>query len=91
MTPHLQLQEKIASLDAALKEQNPRMPVLLQEIHRTLKNDPAIVTVMTPEEISIIVSGLKVHTATQIVTTTKSPSAASKKALSKVSTSDLGF
>lgn len=91
MTPHEQIKEKILNLETALKENNPRMAILLREIHTNLKNDPAIVTLMSEDEIAVIVSGLKSQTMTDIVTSQVKPSAAAKKALSKVSTDDLGF
>lgn len=62
MTPYEQLQEKVISLDTAIKSRHPTMPALLQEIWRTLKAQPENVTLMTEEEIGIIVSGLQVQT-----------------------------
>lgn len=91
MTPHEQIKEKILSLETALKEQNPRFSTLLREIHTNLKNDPAVVTLMSEEEIAVIVSGLKSQTMTNIVTSQTKPNAAAKKALSKVTLEDLGF
>ena len=67
------------------------MPVLLQEIHRTLKNDPSLVTLMAEEEIAIVVQGLKAQTLTTIVTAGTKVSAKTTRALSKVSEDDLGF
>lgn len=89
MTPTEQIQEKLLSLQTAIQEANPRMPVLLQEIHRAVKNDPACVTILSEDELAILVLGLKTHTAVSIATT--APKAAAKKALSKVSSADLGF
>jgi len=92
MTSHEQIKEKILNLQSALLENNPRMPSLLQEIHRYLKNDPAVVTLLAEEEFAIVISGLKAQTQTEIATKISKPtSAAAKKALSKVSTDDLGF
>lgn len=91
MTPHEQIQEKILSLQTALLSSHPTMPVLLREIHQVIKNDPALVTLMTPDEIAIIVSGLKVQTMTNISVTTAKSSVSKNKALSKVSNDDLGF
>lgn len=89
MTPTEQIQEKLLSLQEAIATANPRMPVLLQEIHRAVKNDPACVTVLSEDELAILVLGLKTHTAVSIVTT--APKAAAKRSLSKVTTDDLGF
>ncbi len=79
--------EKLASLEAALLSNDPKMPTILRDIHRTLKNDPDVVTILTEEECSILVRGLKKQTATELATTTmkKKP----KKALSKLSVDDL--
>jgi hypothetical protein len=89
MDAHTQIQEKLLTLQTAILEANPRMPSLLQEIHRSLKNDPAVVTLLSEEELSILIHGLKTHTTTTIVTA--KPTAAAKRSLSKVSSADLGF
>lgn len=67
MTPIEQLKEKVLSLQTALLSQHPNMPILLREIHTALKADPEIVTLMSEEEIAVVVSGLKVQTQTQIL------------------------
>lgn len=60
------LQMKIASLQEAILQVHPRLPILLKEIHTILKNDPSIVTVLGEEEIATIVNGLKLQTKTEI-------------------------
>lgn len=60
----LMVREKIASLQSALLERHPRMPTLLAEIHTTLRAQPENVTLMTEEEIRVIVSGLEKQTNT---------------------------
>ncbi len=79
------LQMKIASLQDAILKAHPTMPILLKEIHTILKNDPAIVTVLSESDISTIVNGLKLQTKTSIT------EAAMKKktALKNVSLGDL--
>ena len=87
-TQAYEVQEKLAQLEAALLEGTPNMPTLLREIHRNLKSDPDLVTILSEEECSILVRGLKKQTATEIATTIvkkKSP----KKALSKLTVDDL--
>lgn len=78
----LMVREKIASLQSALLERHPRMPNLLQEIHTTLRAQPENVTLMTEEEIKVIVSGLEKQTNTFLADVVskskKSPSTASK-------------
>lgn len=86
MTPNEQLSEQIAELDARLKALNPNMPLLLKEIHQKLKADPAITTLLSEEEIAIVVSGLKRQTNTEIAT---SISKGKGKALKAISVMDL--
>lgn len=65
-----ELQMKISSLQAAIHSAHPTMPILLKEIHTILKNDPTNVTLLSEEEISVIVSGLKQQTKTEITQST---------------------
>lgn len=67
MTPHEQVQEKILALDAAMKAANPEMPTLLRDIHTQLRNDPDVVTLLSEEEIAIIVQGLDKQTGNNLV------------------------
>jgi len=81
------IKEKLASLEEALNKQLPGMPTLLRDIHRSLKADPDIVTILTEEECCILVKGLEKQTSTVITTAAinKKP----KKALSKMTVDDL--
>lgn len=81
-----EVQEKLAQLEQALLANTPTMPTLLREIHRTLKNDPDIVTLLSEEDCSILVRGLKKQTATEIATTANKKT---KKPMSKMTLSDL--
>lgn len=65
-----ELKEKVASLQAAMLEAHPTMPVLLRTIHTQLRKDPELVTCLDEEEIGIIVNGLKKQSNTEIATTT---------------------
>lgn len=58
----IQVREKILSLQTALLERHPRMPILLQEIHAALKAQPENVTLLPEEEICILVKGLQQQT-----------------------------
>jgi hypothetical protein len=58
------VRNKILNLQAALLEKHPRMPSLLEEIHKTLKAQPENVTLLPEEDIQILVSGLQQHTNT---------------------------
>lgn len=59
---------KLAELQQALENEVPDFPLLLRDIHRTMSDDPNVVTIMTPEEIGTVVAGLSRHTNTTIVT-----------------------
>lgn len=63
-----QVKEAIASLQNALLSAHPEMPMLLRKIHTTLRNDPEVVTLLTEEEIGVIVNGLSEQTKTTIAT-----------------------
>ena len=65
---HFQVQEKLASLEKALLDKTPNMPTLLRDIHRHLKNDPDVVTILTEEECNILAEGLKKQTSTELAT-----------------------
>ena len=80
------LQMKISSLQNAILSAHPTMPILLKEIHTILKNDPSNVTLLSEEDIAILVSGLKQQTKTEITASTMKKKSA---ALKNVSLADL--
>lgn len=82
-----EVKEKLAQLEAALLAGTPNMPTLLREIHRNLKADSALVSILSEEDCSILVNGLKKQTATEIAATVvkKKP----KKALKNITVNDL--
>jgi len=84
MTPLEQIKEQVAQLSNALLAAHPQMPVLLRQIHTQLKQDPENVTLLSEEEIAVIVNGLKQQTQVELVTATPK-----KKAMSKLDVSDL--
>ena len=86
MTPTEQLQEQIAQLQQALITSNPGMPTMLRTIHRALQADAHTVTLLSKEEIGILVSGLLKQTNTVIATTAAK---SSTKKLKNISMSDL--
>lgn len=71
-----ELKEKVASLSEAILSKHPRMPVLLREIHTTLRTYPEQVTLLEEEEIGIIVAGLQVQTNTAFAAAATKPAAA---------------
>lgn len=56
------LKEKVASLEASLLSAHPTMPTLLREIHTALRAQPENVTLLSEEEISVLVRGLQKQT-----------------------------
>ena len=76
-------QEKLASLESDLIAGTPNISTLLRDIHRTLKADESLVTILSAEECSILVRGLKKQTNTEIaVAAIKKPARKSLKSLS---------
>jgi hypothetical protein len=63
-----EVKEKLARLEKELLLATPNMAGLLREIHKNLKQDPDIVTLLSEEECSIMVSGLMKQTNTDIAT-----------------------
>jgi hypothetical protein len=82
-----EVREKLASLEQQLIAGTPGMATLLRDIHKVLKQDPDVVTMLSEEECSILVRGLKKQTATEIAT--KATKSKPKKALKNLTVSDL--
>ena len=87
ISEHTALSIKISELHDAILTAHPQMPTLLRDIHQNLKLDPELTTLLTPEEVSIIVRGLSVQTQTTITTSILSKSKG--KAASKMSVDDI--
>lgn len=82
-----EVQEKVEQLKNSLLSAHPQMPILLRTIHTQLKKDPEIVTLLSEEEIGIILSGLKKQTQTEISVTISK--AGKGKSLKSTSVDDL--
>jgi len=54
-----ELRTKLSDLQSALEANNPGFKDLLRQIHVGLKQDEALVHLLSEEEIAIIISGLK--------------------------------
>lgn len=78
-----QLKEKVSELQETLLDKHPRMPQLLQEIWKALRDQPENVTLMTEEEIQIVVNGLKQQTGVEFAAAAVKGTAA-KSAVSKI-------
>lgn len=83
-----QIKEKLAQLEERLEANAPGLATLLRDIHQTLKKDPDVVTLLSEEECSVIVKGLKKQTATEIATSALKAKGG-KKAMSKMTVNDL--
>jgi hypothetical protein len=86
-TSHEILSLKIAELATSIQSTLPNMPSLLQEIHRNLKSDPDLITILSSQEVAIIISGLSKQTQTTITTSILSGSKG--KSLKKISVDDI--
>ena len=82
-----EIQEKLASLAEQLLAVQPNITTLLRDIHRSLKADPDVVTILTEEECATLVKGLQKQTSTIILTAAVKKS--SKTVLSKITVDDL--
>jgi hypothetical protein len=87
MTPHEIISIKIAELGEAVQKTLPNMPALLRDIHSNLKLDPELVTLLSSEQVAVIVSGLSKQTQTTITTSILSGSKG--KSLKKISVDDI--
>jgi hypothetical protein len=84
-----ELQEKVAELSTLILSKHPKMPTLLREIHTTLRAQPENVTLLSEDEINVIVSGLKVQTQTEF-TASATKGAGAKSLTSKIKSLGLG-
>ncbi len=82
-----EIREKLAQLEAGLLETTPNIASILRDIHRTLKADSDLVTILSEEECSILVRGLKKQTSTAIATS--AVKSKPKKSLKSMTLADL--
>lgn len=87
---YLEVKGKLEELQQALLNSHPQLPIMLRALHTQLKNDPAVCTILKPEEIAIVVQGLEKQTNNHIAASvTKKPTASATKALKNVKIDDL--
>lgn len=82
-----QIKDNLSQMQTILETRAPGLPTLLQTIHRQLKQDPAIVTLLTDSECAILVEGLKEHTAVELACSAMKSKP--KKALKATTVDDL--
>jgi hypothetical protein len=87
LSAHEIISLKITELHQSVLNSHPSMPTLLRDIHANLKQDPEIVTLLTPQEVAVIISGLSKQTQTTITTSILSGSKG--KSLKKISVDDI--
>ncbi len=76
-----ELSSKVQQLSDLILSKHPMMPTLLREIHTTLRAYPEQVTLLSEEQISQIVQGLKVQTGVEFASSiTKTSGAKNLKA-----------
>lgn len=78
-----QLQEKVSSLRAVILAKHPTLPTLLKEILIALNKQPENVILLSPEQISEIVSGIEAQKGVYLAASVTKP-AAQKSATAKI-------
>lgn len=84
-----ELKSKVTELESAMLARHPRMPQLLQEIWKALRDQPENVTLMSEEDIRIVVNGLKQQTGVEFAAAAIKGTAA-KSATAKIKQLGLG-
>ena len=80
---------EMAELEEALNSQIPGFVTILSQIHKKLRADPDVVTLLDDEEIGVIVAGLEKHTNVTIVAPSAVKAAKSKARKEPVTAMDL--
>lgn len=82
---------QLAELEQALNEKLPGFKTILRDIHAKLRQDPAIVTLLSDEEIGGILAGLKHHAQVEIIApkAAKAKKASAKAIAANMSADDL--
>ena len=87
---NLEIQTKLDALSEALLQAHPTTPTLLKDIHRTLKAQPEQVTLMSEQELHLVVQGLMKQTNSNLAAAMK-PARAKKESLKSMTLDELGF
>ena len=87
MSDAQQIHDKILEIEEALLNNNPGLPLMLRTIHTAIREDHETVTILSEEEISILVRGLMKQTMTQIAAEATAKGA--KKALKNMTEDDI--
>ena len=79
---------QLAELEAALTSRLPEFRTILRDIHSKLRQDPAMVTALSEEQVGCIVQGLITHANIDVITP-KAIKASKKASKAPVSADDL--
>lgn len=79
---------KLAELEQALLESLPDFRTILRDIHAKLRQDPMIVTAMSPEQVGVVVRGLMHHAQVEVLAP-KAVKASKKAAKTPINAGDL--
>lgn len=80
---------ELAELEEALTQNIPDFRLILRNIHQKLRADPELVTVLSEEEIGLIVSGLATHAQAEIIAPKAVKAARATARKTPISASDL--
>lgn len=61
------IRRQIYELKSSLDNNIPGFATILSDIHKKMKADPHTVTILSPEEIAIAISGMKQHAQIEVV------------------------
>lgn len=81
-----QVKEQIATLSVSLEQRLPNMPQLLRTIHNNLKVDAEIVTLLSADEIRVVIQSLERQKNTVLTTAAM---ASKKKPLKQLTIDDM--
>lgn len=81
--------EDLCLLEQQLNENIPGFVMTLRDIHRAQAQDPNIVTIMTDEEIGIILTGLQRHMAVEVIVPKASKSKSATTRLKNLDDTDI--
>lgn len=71
--PYYGFRKELAEIEMRLNDESPNFGTILRDLHRSMAEDPNVVTVLSPEEIGIITKGLAT-TANVTISVTKKTS-----------------
>lgn len=86
-----EVSDRIVELRDAIHSAHPKMPGLLQEIWKTTQSYPEQVTLLTEDQMEIIIAGLEKVVDTDLANITLKSATSGKKSKVAITTDSLGF